>query len=142
MTNRPRYDIIKYITKFWWIMNWYDHEYLVPVFLGNDSSSIETAKQLRKLNSAKAHIFAENFGFLQKFSFICHRVTPMRNDLLLLSLLDFSKDLEEYRFPVIIYSDNMQNFISSNLEELESRFMIISCSDANALIKEKKNDFK
>lgn len=123
-------------------MNWYDHEYLVPVFLGIDNFSIKTAKLLKKLNNSKPHIFAENFGFLQKFSFHCHRVTPMRDELLLLSLLDFSKDLEEYKFPVIIYSENMQSFISSNLEELECRFIIVSCSDANTFLKEKKNDIK
>jgi hypothetical protein len=55
---------------------------------------------------------------------------------LLISLIDFAEELEEYKHPVIFYGDGDIEFISSNLEELESRFRVVSYGEAVRILED------
>lgn len=118
-------------------MNYLEHEYLVPIFLGNDKRHLEYAKALRRINRAQAHVFASRFNPLLDFRFVCHKVSPWRDRILLISLIDFVEELEEYKHPVLIYNEDEMNFISSNLEELESRLRVVSFDDVVRILEEK-----
>ena len=122
-------------------MNFLEHEFLVPIFLGNGKETFETSKNLKKINKERAHIFAPVFKPFQSVWFDCHKVSPWRDRLLLISLLDFAMELEEYKHPVIIYGDRDKDFVFSNLEELESRFRVISYGELAEILEEKTNEF-
>lgn len=117
-------------------MNYLEHEYLVPIFLGSGKDTREVAKALRRVNRARSHIFAPRFNPFQSLLFDCHKVAPWRKGLLLISLIDFAEELEEYKHPVIFYGDGDIEFISSNLEELESRFRVVSYGEAVRILEE------
>lgn len=120
-------------------MNWLEHDYLVPIFLGSCKVSTDTAKALRKAKRARVHFFAEKFDIMKNIKFLCHKVTPFHEHLLLFSLMDFAEELEEYNYPVIIYGEVMKDFIESNREALESRFLVVSCDYANKCIMGEQN---
>ncbi len=122
-------------------MNYLEHEFLVPIFLGNGKEALDIAKNIKKVNKARAHLFAPRFKLFQKIRFDCHKVSPWRNRLLLISLLDFAVELEEYKHPVLIYGELNKDFISSNLEELESRFRVISYGEIVRILEENTNEF-
>ena len=107
-------------------MNYLEHEYLVPVILGEKSEVLKAAKEIYKISEIKSHIFAERFTLRQKWSCICHKVCPMRDFLLLESLCSFSDSLEEYYFPVLIScGKESDSFIQNHKEELECHYVII-----------------
>lgn len=122
------------------IMNWFEHEYLVPVIIGNGKSERALAIDIRKKLGVVPCIFAERFGFGQRFSAICCRVKPMREHTLLTSLCDFAAELEEYKFPILIYSEDSAKFISAHSETLEARFVLCDAKHANELLKGADND--
>ena len=115
-------------------MNWFEHEYLVPIFIGTPKRASEFAKVLKKFRQIRIHFFSERFELLQGVFLKCHSVVPYREELLLIALLDFSAELEEYKYPVIIYGDDMDGFISRHIDELESRFLTVSFVDAYRMI--------
>ena len=107
-------------------MDWLEHEYLVPVFIGNGNDIIKKAKDLKKKTGIRPHIFAENFSFWQRFVFCCHKVSPMRNEFMLESLKSFARELDRFAFPVIVKCDGYSaEFIDAFGEEIESRFLAV-----------------
>ena len=86
-------------------MNWIEHEYLVPIFIGNSEKNMRERKRVKKLTSLKPHIFASKFTLMQRMSYSCHYVNPMRPEFLTESLLSFAGTLEGYMCPVIFICD-------------------------------------
>ena len=121
-------------------MNWFDHEYVVPVIIGNGKSERALAADVRKRLGVIPCIFAEKFGFGQRFSAICHRVKPMREHTLLTSLCDFTAELEEYNFPILIYSEDSAKFISAHSKTLETRFVLCDATRAYELLRGADDD--
>ena len=110
-------------------MNWLDHEYLVPVIIGNDREAIKAAKALYKVTHIDAHLFAESFSFLQKLSFNCHSVDPMRDEFLLESLLAFANNYEDYYFPVIIVRECNKSFVERYSDAIEAAYVTVNVSE-------------
>ena len=104
-------------------MDWLDHEYLVPVLVGNRRKTFELAKKIYRDTRIRSHIFAPSFSFWQKLFYHCHKVSPMKPDLLALSLKAFAESIEEYCFPVIICDD--ENFEITSIENVKGRNMYI-----------------
>ena len=108
-------------------MNWLDHEYLVPVIIGNGKEAIKVARKIYRKSGRRAQIFAESFTFFQRLEFSCHTVFPMKESFVFESLLAFSRSLEEYFYPVIIvYDDFSQEIVDKNSDIIESAFLVRS----------------
>ena len=108
-------------------MNWLDHEYLVPVFIGNADEIMKKAKELKKKTGIRPHIFAERFSFWQRLIFNCHTVDPLRCEFVLESLKCFARELDRFSFPVIVRcGDYSREFIDTFGEEIESRFLAVT----------------
>lgn len=106
-------------------MNILEHEYLVPVVLGNDPEAIRIAKKIYQKTKIRVHVFAEEFRISQRLLFSCHKVSPMRNALLADSLLSFARSLEEYYCPVLVVGENdLCEVIERYSEEIESAFLV------------------
>ena len=109
-------------------MDWLEHEYLVPVLIGNGRTAKEVAKKIYKDTRIRSHAFAPSFSFWQKIYCHCHKVSPMRPDLLTLSLKAFAESIEEYCFPVLICDDEALEYLKSNKKSIESYYLIVSSS--------------
>ena len=111
-------------------MNISEHEYLLPIILGNDKNAVSAARKTYKRCGVRAHLFAPSFPFWQRAFFKCHTVSPMRNEFLLESLTSFLGSIEEYYCPVIIICDDRaQNFVEQNSAVVESACMAIRYED-------------
>lgn len=109
-------------------MDWLDHEYLVPVFIGNGRKTFELAKKMYRDTHIRSHIFAPSFSFVQKVFYHCHKVSPMKPDLLALSLKSFAESIEEYYFPVIVCDDEAYEILKTNKEIIECYYLIVRSS--------------
>lgn len=107
-------------------MIWYEHEYLVPVFVGNGKSVIGKAKDLKRKTGIRPHVFAEHFSLFQRICFNCHTVKPFRNEFLLESLVHFSREIEKYSFPVIVRCDEFSEGFVKECEEIENYFLAVT----------------
>jgi predicted ATP-grasp superfamily ATP-dependent carboligase len=110
-------------------MNWLEHEYLVPVIIGNDREAVRVAKAINRATHIDAHLFAESFSFWQKLSYNCHKVDPMREEFLLDSLLNFANNHEDYNYLVIIVRECNMEFIKKYSEEIESAFVTVDVKE-------------
>lgn len=110
-------------------MNWLEHEYLVPVIIGNDLEALKAAKAVYKATHIDAHLFAESFSFWQKLSHSCHRVDPMREEFLLESLLAFANNHEDYYYPVIIVRECNKTFIEKYSDTIESTYVTVDVKE-------------
>lgn len=111
-------------------MNWLEHEYLVPVVLGNSRDAVKIARKIYKATRIKTHIFAEKFSFWQKMTYNCHIVSPMREDFFVSSLMSFAASLEEYYCPVIVKcSDDDKKLVDKYSNTLESAYVAIELKD-------------
>lgn len=107
-------------------MNWIEHEYFVPVLIGNDKNVIKCAKMIKKKTGISPHIFADSFSLLQKMNFKCHRVFPWRFDFLSESLITYAKTLEKHCFPVIIKCNNITaDYFASYGELIETYYLAV-----------------
>ncbi len=111
-------------------MDWLQHEYLVPVIIGNGQTAYKAAKRIYKITGIRTHIFADSFTLWQRLFYYCHKVSPMSQDLLEMSLISFAESLEEYFFPVIIFCDGeTQDFIKNYSKTVESAYITVSYDD-------------
>ena len=111
-------------------MNWLDHEYLVPVTIGNSVESWSTAKRIYKLTQKRIHVFAERISALQRFRCVFHMVVPWRDFLIIESLVSFAQSLDGYCFPVLISCDNgTKELLEKNSEIIESYYLVVNSSD-------------
>ena len=111
-------------------MDWLQHEYLVPVIIGNNQAAYKAAKRIYKITGIRSHIFADSFTLWQRIFYNCHKVSPMSSGLLKMSLISFAESIEEYLFPVIIFCDDeSQDFVKIYSETLESAYIVVSCDD-------------
>ena len=107
-------------------MNWLEHEYFMPVIIGNDGFSLKVAKRIYKSTGIKAHVFAEKFSVLQRLAFNCHKIAPQRDEFLLESLLSFAQSIEEYYCPVIVVcNDECRRIVERLSETIESVFIVV-----------------
>ena len=111
-------------------MNWLEHEYLVPIVIGNSHDAYVAAKRIYKASRIKAHIFAERFSFLQKMTYNCHTVSPMREEFLVESLKAFADSLEEFYCPIIVICNGGdKQFVEKYSSFLESSFVAVELND-------------
>ena len=111
-------------------MDWLQHEYLVPVIIGNGQMAYKAAKKIYRITGIRAHIFAERFTLWERLFYYCHKVSPTSGDLLETSLISFAESLEEYLFPVIILCDGeSQDFIRNYSKTVESAYIAVSYDD-------------
>lgn len=113
-------------------MNWIDHEYLVPVIIGNGAESISTAKKIYKLTKKRVHLFAQSFSLLQRIQCVCHKVDPWRDFLIVESLAAFAQSLEGYFYPVVIVCKGdtiTKNLIEKHSDILESHYLVVKSED-------------
>ena len=104
-------------------MNWLDHEYLVPIIIGNTAESWSAAKKIYKITQKRTHIFAERISLLQRFKSIFHKVSPWRDFWIVESIVSFAQSLEGYCFPVLISCDNgTKEMIEKYSEIIESYY--------------------
>ena len=107
-------------------MNWLDHEYLVPVFIGNSDTVIRCAKDIKRKTGIRPHIFAEKFSFWQRIFFNCHTVKPQRYAFLSDSLIFFARELEKYAFPVIVKCDELSQDFVCSCGEIENYYLAVT----------------
>ena len=121
-------------------MNWLDHEYLVPVLIGNEKDVFRTAGIVKRRTKVCTHIFGERFSFFQKLRYECHVVAPMREEFAFESLVSFSKQLPEYYFPVlIICGDNSNKFADHYSDKLECAFLTVKAEELLHYLEEKSH---
>jgi len=108
------------------ITNILEHEFLVPVVLGNDSVAVKTALRIKKATYVKVHLFAERFPLWQRLLFSCHEVQPYKDCFFEDSLNRFALSLDEYMYPVIIsHGKKTDEFINCYSETLEAAFVAV-----------------
>jgi hypothetical protein len=106
-------------------MNILEHDYLVPVVIGNDEKSLAKAKKLKKLTGLRVNIFAEKFTLFQRISYKCYKVSPMRKEFLADYLIFFSDTLDNFECPVIFIDKKDFSYVfGDECERIESAFMI------------------
>lgn len=110
-------------------MNWLEHEYLVPVIIGNGRDSLKAVKEIYKATGIKPHLFAEKFSFFQRLGYYCHAVSPMREEFLIDSLISFVSSLEEYYCPVLFFSNDNKEFITNFSEVIENAYVVINLEE-------------
>ena len=115
-------------------MDWLDHEYLVPIIIGNSKEALSIAKKLKRFTHKKAIFFADKSNVLMRSFCKFRKIAPFRKEFLLSSLTHFADELEDYEFPVLIYGDDTADLILDDLELLESRFLVVSFETARTLI--------
>lgn len=105
-------------------MNWLEHEYLVPVIIGNEPDSLKAAKVIYKATGIRSHLFAEKFSFFQRFTHNCHIVSPMREEFLVDRLASFAASLEEYYCPVLILKTEKSVLVKNYSDIIESAYVV------------------
>lgn len=111
-------------------MNISEHEYLLPIIIGNGKEAVSAARRINKKTGARVHLFASKFPFWQRALFICHTVEPMRVEFLLESLTSYLGSIEEYFCPVIIIcDDHAQRFVDNHSAVVESACLAIRYED-------------
>lgn len=105
-------------------MDYLEHEYLVPVIVGNRRYADLAVRKLYNATKIKPHIFAEKFSLLQRIFACCHRVSPMKQELLFESLIAFAESLEEYRLPVIICDCEQEELLRTKSDAIECFYII------------------
>ena len=122
-------------------MNWLDHEYLVPVLIGNDKEVLRVAGRVYKRTKIRPHLFGERFSFFQRLRYECHVVAPMRDEFIFESLLSFSRELCEYYFPVLIICGERAEMLSEgHIEKLESAFLAVEGDELLHYLEEESNE--
>jgi hypothetical protein len=111
-------------------MNWLDHEYLVPVIIGNSLECAVAAKMIFKRTQKRVHVFDERIPFLQRFNCAFHKVAPWRDFLIVESLTSYAQSLEGYYFPVLIVCNDFDKaLIAKNSEAIESHYLVAKFED-------------
>ena len=111
-------------------MNISEHEYLLPIIIGNGKDAISAAKKIYKKTGASVHLFASKFPFWQRAFYRCHTVDPMRDEFLLESLTSYLGSIEEYFCPVIIICDKYtQDLVDKYSDEVESACLVVKYDD-------------
>ncbi len=113
-------------------MNFIDNEYLLPIFIGSSRANLKIARRIRKQFGIKGHSFASCHGIRDRLTYRCHKVCPMRDELLALSLQAFYDQLEDYFCPVIVVCDEgARDMIARIRQEIEYAYII---TEATALL--------
>lgn len=111
-------------------MNISEHEYLLPIILGNGKDAVSAARKIYKATGVKVHLFASSFHLWQRAFCVCHTVDPMRDSLVLDSLLSYLASVEEYYCPVIIICDKYaQDLVDKYSDEIESACLVVKYDD-------------
>ena len=106
------------------------HEYLLPIILGNGKDALSAARKINKSTGVKVHLFASGINILQRAFCICHTVDPMRDVFILDSLLSFLGSVEEYYCPVIIICDQFaQDLVDQYSNEIECACLVVKYGD-------------
>ena len=108
-------------------MMWYEHEYLVCVFVGNGKDVIERAKDIKRKTGVRPHIFADRFTLFQRLFFNCHTVKPQRTEFLRESLISFAREAEKYTFPVIVKCDDFSDAFVNSCDDIECYYLAVTC---------------
>ena len=111
-------------------MNISEHEYLLPIIIGNGKEAVSAARRINKKTGARVHLFASKFPFWQRAFYTCHTVEPMRDEFLLESLTLYLASVEEYFCPVIIICDDRaQRFAEKHSAIVESICLVTRYKD-------------
>lgn len=111
-------------------MNISEHEYLLPIVIGNGKDAVSAARKIYKTTGAKAHLFSHRFPVWQRLFCVCHTVDPMRDCFVLDSILSYLRSVEEYYCPVIIVCDEYaQELVDKYSDALESACLVIEYDD-------------
>ena len=106
-------------------MNYLDHEYLVPIIIGSGRAATACARRISKNSGRQVHLFADSFGFLHKLFYRCHKVSPVRDELIIESLTAFAESLEDYFCPVVFVCDSFsREFVEKHSEFVESLVLV------------------
>ena len=121
--------------KFWCVkMNWLNHEYLVPIILGNGKEERAFARDIKRATGLLPYIFAEKFDFFQRFYASCQLLYCADETIRLMSISAFLDKLEDYAFPVLIYGRDFKDFVARHAEALEERLILCDINDASGLL--------
>ena len=96
-------------------MNWLEHEYLVPILVGNGDKTRRIAKRIKKLTGIRPHIFSNRFSIVLRLRCFCHLVSPIHEDF-----------LREY---LIVTDTEVRSLIDKYRDNLESSFLIVEPTD-------------
>lgn len=113
-------------------MNWLEHEYLVPVIIGSGRDAVSAARTIYRNTSIKPHIFAERFSIMQKMLCYCHKISPMRVELLTESLMSFAESLEEHCLPLIICGERTKSILKTYSDIIEAHYIVTTFDDITA----------
>ena len=107
-----------------------EHEYLVPILVGNGDKTRRIAKRIKKLTGIRPHIFSNRFSIVLRLRCFCHLVSPIHEDFLREYLISFAGTLDSFQFPVIIVTDTeVRSLIDKYRDNLESSFLIVEPTD-------------
>ena len=110
-------------------MNLLEHEYLVPVIIGNSKDSFKDAEAIYKATKIKPHLFGEKFSFFQQLRYNCHVVSPFREEFLAESLTSFASSLEEYYCPILVLNSEYNRFFERYLEIIDSTYVKVNIKE-------------
>ncbi len=110
-------------------MNFFENEYTIPVILGSSQEGLDLANIIRKKTHLEIHIFGYSLSFFRKLKYRFHKITSNK-DITYLSLIKFAECIHEGYSPLLIYCDDMIDFVTQNFSDLESIFIIISAKTA------------
>ena len=102
-------------------MNFIDNEYLIPIFIGCSAENRRGASRIKTATGIRAHFFAPRFLPFDSLRYSCHKVFPLRDELISDSIVSFVNSIEEYYCPVILLCDDFaRQAVKRNSVPLES----------------------
>jgi hypothetical protein len=118
------------------MVNYFENDQLTPIILGNCKESIKAAKTIKKNTGLEVTILSQKLSLINKIRFIHRKLTSFNEDILLLTLKDLAKDIQDYSTPLLIYcAEHRSDFIINNLSSLEHLYIIIPTKDINLYLK-------
>ena len=111
-------------------MNYFENEFALPIILGNSKSALRAAKTLQKRTDLEIHIVGRGLSLLGRLRFYFHKLSSSSDEIVLLTIEDIVKGLDEYYLPILIYcEDDYGSFFAKNKERLESLFVTVNAKD-------------
>ncbi len=111
-------------------VNYLEHEYLVPIFLGSSKANRTAAKLLKKNYGFVSHCFAEKFTLFDKFTFKCHRTSPFKSNFVGDYVFAFARTRTHYELPILIVCDETARKMAERCRNtIEAIVVIVECTD-------------
>ena len=108
------------------MVNYFENDQATPIVFGNCKEAIKAAKTIKRKTGLEVTILSHKLSLINKIRFTHRKLTSFNPDILLLTLKDLAKDIQDYSTPLLIYCDeHNSDFIVDNLSTLEHLYIVI-----------------